>query len=87
MVKNAIMKTKFSQTNDKRCYFLNGITSLPVGHPFLKDLTDYKERKDKKIEKYFLDQKDVLKQTERNALSLNNRLDIYKQTLAKIVEY
>ena len=57
MTKTAVMKTKFSQTNDKRFYFLNGITSLPVSHPLLKDLTDYKEQKDEKIEKYFLEEK------------------------------
>ena len=41
----SIMKTKLSQANDKRFYSLNGITSLPIGHPYLRELTKYKEEK------------------------------------------
>ena len=42
------MKTKFSQTNDKRFYNLNGVTSLPIGHPHLQNFTLYKEKKGEK---------------------------------------
>ena len=61
MQKSLVTKTKFSQTNDKRFYNLNGVTSLPMGHPYLKDLTAYKESKGKKIEKYFIEGKENLK--------------------------
>ena len=37
--KTSIMKTKFSQKNDKRFYSPNGITSLPIGHPPLNKIT------------------------------------------------
>ena len=33
MVKTTVRETKFSQLNDKRFYFPNGILSLPYGHP------------------------------------------------------
>ena len=49
MQKITAMKTKFSQTNDKRYYYLNGITSLPIGQPYLNDLTLYKEKREKKL--------------------------------------
>ena len=48
MQNTAVMKTKFSQTNDKRFYNLNGIISLPIGHLFSKDLTSFKEKKRRK---------------------------------------
>ena len=52
-----ISKTTFSQTKDKKFYNLNGITSLPLGYPYLKQLTAYKESKSERIEKYFLEEK------------------------------
>ena len=57
MEQTTILKSKFSQTNDKRFYNLNDVTSLPIGHTFLQDATLYKESKCEKIEKYFLDEK------------------------------
>ena len=38
MTTHKIIKTKFSQINDKRFYFLNAILSLPFGHTALKKL-------------------------------------------------
>ena len=38
------MKTKFSQFNDKRFYFSDGITSLPLSHPYLKKLAEFKKK-------------------------------------------
>ena len=35
MVKTSVVKNKFSQINDKRFYFPNGIVSLPFHHPLL----------------------------------------------------
>ena len=56
MEQTIILKSKFSQTNDKRFYNLNGVTSPPIGHPFLQDVTLYKESKCEKTEKYFSDE-------------------------------
>ena len=61
MQKTTAMKTKFFQTNDKRYYYLNGITSLPIGHPYLNNLILYKDKKGEKIEKYFVQEKNNLK--------------------------
>ena len=36
MQKKTLLKTKFSQFNDKRFYFSNGVISLPLFHPLLK---------------------------------------------------
>ena len=33
MQKETLLKTKFFQFNDKKFYFFDGITSLPVSHP------------------------------------------------------
>ena len=53
MQKKSVTKTKFSQFSDKRFYFSDGITSLPLSHPYLKDLNKYKVRKGQRTEKYF----------------------------------
>lgn len=39
-----VTKTKFSQFNDKRFYFSDGITSLPLSHPYLKELVEFKTK-------------------------------------------
>ena len=50
MVTTSVMKTKFSQINDKRFYFPNGIRSLPYGHPSFTEISDFKTEKGQKIE-------------------------------------
>ena len=87
MQQMTIEKTKFSQTYDKRFYNLCGVTSLPIGHPYLKDLTTYKESKSEKIEKYFLEEKNDFKKLQTEAFSKNQILSIYNQILAKKFEY
>ena len=83
MEKTAVMKTKFYQTNGKRFYNLNGITSLAVGNPYLKALIPYKEKKGEKVEKYFLKEKKNLKKLESEAFLQSSRLSIYNQILSK----
>ena len=87
MKKSVVTKTTFSQKNDKRFYSLNGITSLPMGHPYLKDPTVYKENKCEKIEKYFIQEKENLKRLEIEAFSKNDKLNLYNQKLSQIFEY
>ena len=60
MVKTVVTKTKFSQLNDKRFYFPDGILSLPYGHQSLKEIDEFKKQKGQKIEKYFWGEKDKL---------------------------
>ena len=38
MIFEEIEKSKFSQINNKRYYFSNGIVSLPYSHPYLKEI-------------------------------------------------
>ena len=39
----SIKKSKFSETNNKRDYFLAGILSLPFGHLFLNKTREIKK--------------------------------------------
>ena len=51
MQKKTCIKTKFSQFSEKRFYFSNGITSLPLSHPYLEELAEFKGKIGQKIEK------------------------------------
>ena len=50
MVLETVQKKKFSQLNDKRYYFQCGIVSLPVSHPHLKKVNQFKWYKKQRIE-------------------------------------
>ena len=50
MTTSKMVKTKFSQLNDKRFYFPNAILYLPFGHSSLKDIDEYKKKtKDREL--------------------------------------
>ena len=51
MMTHKIRKTKFSELNDKRFYFPNGIVSLPFRHSSLKEVDEHKKNKGERIEK------------------------------------
>ena len=70
MVKKTVIKTNFSQLNDKRFYFPDGIVSLPFAHKSLKEIDDFKKEKGQKIEKYFWEEKDVLFSMEKKHLKI-----------------
>ena len=53
MQQKTVIKTKFSQFKDKRFYFADGITFLPLPHLYLKELSEYKEQKGQSLEKTF----------------------------------
>ena len=55
-----IKKKIFSQLNDKRFYFPNGIISLPFRHLNLKEIDECKNEKGQRIEKYFWNEKENL---------------------------
>lgn len=57
MQKKTIIKSKFSQINDKRIYFTDTITSLQLSHPHLKELADFKIKKGAKNREIFLGRK------------------------------
>ena len=43
MTKKTVIKNKFSQLNNKRFYFPDGIVSLPFEHKHLKEIDDFKK--------------------------------------------
>ena len=73
MQQKIVTKTKFLQFNDKRFYFSDGITSLPLSHPYLQDLNDCKEKIGQRIEKYFWQEKDKLLAMENKSQLLDKR--------------
>ena len=60
MTTHKIVKTKFSQLNDKIFYFPNAIISLPFGHNSLKDIDTFTKDKGQRIEWHFLKEKEKL---------------------------
>ena len=77
----------FSQFNNKRFYFADGITSLPLSHPYLKELNKFKEQKGQRIEKYFQQEKDILLTMENKVQLINERLSFYRQILNGSIQY
>ena len=67
MVIKAVVKNKFSQLNDKRFYFPDGIVSLPFYYPLLSRINEFKQKKGQRIEKYFWEEKKHLFHLEREA--------------------
>ena len=81
MQKETLLKTKFFQFNDKKFYFFDGITSLPVSHPLLKELAEYKKKMGQRIERYFWNEKAILLNIENKAQIQHERLLLYHQIL------
>ena len=79
--KKTVTKSKFSQLNNKKFYFADGVVSLPFGHPLLKEIDEFKLGKGQKIEKYFWEEKGNLFSLENKALKEHPRLYLYHQIL------
>ena len=79
-----IKKSKFSQLNDKRFYFLNAIVSLPFGHISLQEIDEYKKNNGRKIEKYFWTEKEHLLKLEKSALKNSPRINFLNNILEQI---
>lgn len=60
MIKKTERKSKFSQLNNKRFSFPDGVVSLPFGHSNLKQIDKFKQEKGQKIEKHFWEEKETL---------------------------
>ena len=84
MVKTSVIKNKFSQLNDKRFYFPDGVVSLPFYHPILSKIDEFKQKKGQKIEKYFWEEKEHLCRLEKEALKNHPRLYLYHQILMSV---
>ena len=81
MTTHKIIKSKFSQLNDKRFYFPNAIISLPYGHLALNDIDKFKKNKGQRIEDYFLQNKNELLDLEKKNLKKCSRLNILDEIL------
>ena len=81
MTTHKIVKSKFSQLNDKRFYFPNAVISLPFGHSALND--EFKKNKGQKIEDYFLQNRDDLLDLEKKALKKSPRLNFLDNILTQ----
>ena len=79
MVREKVTKSTFSQLNDKRFYFSDGIVSMPFGYKTLKQIDDSKKEKCQKIERFFWEDKEVLFKMEKKALKNTRRLYLYHQ--------
>ena len=87
MVKTTVMKNKFSQLNDKRFYFQNGIVSLPFYHPNLAKINEFKQKKGQRIDKYLWEEKEHLLCLEKEALKNHPRLYLYHQILMSVPKF
>ena len=84
MTKHTLKNNTFSQLNDKRFYFLNGIISLPFGHIYLNEIDEYKKEKGQRIEKYFWTKKKNLLKLEKSSLKKCERLDFLNGILTQV---
>ena len=84
MTTHKITKTKFSQLNDKRFHFPNGILSLPFGHSSLNEIDEYKKNKGQRTEMYFWTEKEKLLELENSALKNCPRLDFLNNILLQV---
>ena len=87
MVKTTVAKIKFSQLNNKRFYFPDGIVSLPFYHPNLSKIDQFKQKKGQRIEKYFWEEKEHLFNLEKKALKNHPRLYLYHQILMSVPKF
>ena len=79
-----IQKNKFSQLNEKRFYFSNGIICLPFEHFLLDEVDNYKKEKGQRIEKYFWNEKENLLELENAALKNSERLNFVNGILIQV---
>ena len=84
MTTHMIKKNKFSQFNNKRFYFPNGIISLPFGHIYLNEIDEYKKEKGQRIEKYFWTEKENLLELEKSSLEECERVDFLNGILTQV---
>ena len=79
----SIAKNKFASLNDKRFYFMNGITSLPFGHPYLEDARKAKAQFKANIQQNVARETNNFIKLERKALKKCERLLLYDTILSQ----
>lgn len=73
----SVFKNKFASLNDKRFYFMKGITSLPFGHAYLEQVREAKCKYKNDIQQNIEHETDNFIKLERDALRKCDRLFIY----------
>ena len=86
MTTHQIVKTKFSQLNNKIFYFPNAIISLPFGHNSLEEIDTFKKGKGQRIEWCFLKEKEKLLELEKKTLKKCPRLNFLNNILLQRVK-
>ena len=86
MMRTTVKKVQFASLNDKRYYFLDGIISLPFGHPSLSELRDYKKLL-LKMHTNTKEEKDKLLQLENRIVNNNKRLRILHSIFSQPITY
>ena len=82
MQMKSVSKIPFGQLNDERCYFSNGLVSIPYGHPSLEEL--WKEKhKCRDIHKVIQKKKVEFLLKESKILESIPRLNILAQIFAQ----
>ena len=84
MIRTTVTKNTFSQLNDKKFYFPNGVVSLPFHHLSFAKRVDFKQKKGQKIEKCFEEEKEHLVRLENTALKNDTRLCLQHQILMSV---
>ena len=64
-------------TNDERYYFSDRIVLLPFSHPFLHEIIQFKNNKNKKIEAFLLEEKTSFYVWKKNTIAKSQRLSLY----------
>ena len=82
----SINKVQFASLNDKRYYFMDGIVSLPFGHPLLSELRELKKCY-QKIHTVIEKEKDKLLKLENQAVAKNDRLRILQSIFSQPITY
>ena len=68
MILESVEKSKFVHISDKRYYFEDGIISLTFSHPYLNEISKYKQNKEQKVESWIREEKQLIKNGKRSSL-------------------
>ena len=82
----SVNKVQFASLNDKRYYFLDGIISLPFGHPLLSDLQELKKSYPK-IHTVIEKEKGKLLRLENQAVAKHKRLRVLRSIYSELITY
>ena len=86
MTMTSVNKVQFARLNDKRYYFSDGIVSLPLGHPALNKVREYKKSLPK-IHTIIQKEKNEILKRENEVVNNNERLRILRSIFSQPITY